>query len=242
MATGGPDERLFPPCPERTNYARLCRMIVDLCTEILRKLLLSHYTPQQVAVLAHRCPRKSLNAKQWTLIFSADTNQCADFDITLIYTLLRNSPVISPPNGGWGLQTLPGPANVDIGDDIERIRIIRNKVYGHLPNTKVTTAVYQQTVTELQGVTTRFDQRLTTNRWNQELNQIDTDIMEPERERRYINIVSDLAESERCLRFQMAEIGGKYKNIVFLYSSFARFECLKCIYINHYTLLLQNLD
>lgn len=192
MATGGPGQRLFPPCSERTNYARLCRMIVDICTGVLREFLLSRRTPQQVAVLAHKCPRKTLTKQQWFLINSANTNRCAKFDITLLYTILRNAEIIPPPKGGWGMQKLPGQTDVAIGDDIERIRIIRNQVCGHKSNTKIDNATYQEICTELQGVATRFDQRLGTNKWNQELKQIENDVMDPENERRYINIVSDL--------------------------------------------------
>lgn len=191
MATGGPGQRLFPPCSETTNYARLCRMIVDICTWVLREFLLLHCTPTQVMVLAHRCPKKNLSPHQWHVINSANNNRYADFDITLLCTLLRNASFIRKPNGGWGMQTLPGPTDVAIGDDIERIRIIRNQV-DHKSNTKIDNAKYQEICTELQGVATRFDQRLGTNKWNQELKQIENDVMDPENERRYINIVSDL--------------------------------------------------
>ncbi|XP_062594343.1 uncharacterized protein LOC134255817 [Saccostrea cucullata] len=51
-------------------------------------------------------------------------------DITIMYKLLRNFSDIDPPGNGWGKE----PRIVDItgSDDIERIRLYRNK-YSHDP-------------------------------------------------------------------------------------------------------------
>jgi hypothetical protein len=47
---------------------------------------------------------------------------CADFDFTLLYTLIRN--ILTAPTRGWGIQPLPGHLNET--DDIERIHYSRN--------------------------------------------------------------------------------------------------------------------
>ncbi|XP_062618770.1 uncharacterized protein LOC134280377 isoform X2 [Saccostrea cucullata] len=51
-------------------------------------------------------------------------------DISIMYKLLRNFSDIAPPGNGWGKE----PKKVDIteSDDIERIRLYRNK-YSHTP-------------------------------------------------------------------------------------------------------------
>ena len=51
----------------------------------------------------------------------------ADFDFTLLYTLIRNLLATIPaPTCGWGNQPLPGHLNET--DDIERIRHLRNNL------------------------------------------------------------------------------------------------------------------
>ncbi|XP_062570169.1 uncharacterized protein LOC134232234 [Saccostrea cucullata] len=49
-------------------------------------------------------------------------------DITIMYKLLRNYSEISPPQSGWG--KVPKVEHITESDDIERIRLYRNK-YSH---------------------------------------------------------------------------------------------------------------
>lgn len=50
----------------------------------------------------------------------------ADFDTSLLYTLLRNTVKITPPTSGWNKE--PNPADISKGDDVERIRFARNSL------------------------------------------------------------------------------------------------------------------
>ena len=51
----------------------------------------------------------------------------ADFDLTLLYKLIRNHVTgIPAPTRGWGIQPLPTHLNET--DDIERIRYLRNEL------------------------------------------------------------------------------------------------------------------
>lgn len=46
------------------------------------------------------------------------------FDVTLLYTLIRNLCPSLTPTRGWGLE--PDALHITIGDDIERLRLFRN--------------------------------------------------------------------------------------------------------------------
>lgn len=48
----------------------------------------------------------------------------SNFDVTLLYTLIRNLCPSLEPTKGWGKD--PVDADIQIGDDIERLRIFRN--------------------------------------------------------------------------------------------------------------------
>jgi hypothetical protein len=88
----------------------------------------------QVRLQKSRDKKKlNLNAEQNTLIKNAQSDGYRDFDITLTYTLLRNLKCvdIAAPTQGWGASQMPGNGETTLGDDVERIRLIRNRIWGH---------------------------------------------------------------------------------------------------------------
>lgn len=56
----------------------------------------------------------------------------SEFDITLLYFLLRNICLISKHGLKWGDK--PNPTDRSVSANIERIRLIRNDDYGHATN------------------------------------------------------------------------------------------------------------
>ncbi|XP_061194040.1 uncharacterized protein LOC133202258 [Saccostrea echinata] len=58
-------------------------------------------------------------------------------DVTIMYKLLRNFSDISPPQSGWGKE--PKIIHITESDDIERIRLYRNK-YSHDPGSSTVTS------------------------------------------------------------------------------------------------------
>ena len=103
-----------PSTKETTNYARLCRVLVDVGACALRDCFDSICTPKLLhTVLAANKPklkslrsRKIINATQWGKLFPAISSSVSSnhFDITLLVTLLRNICGLSPPGGaitGW---------------------------------------------------------------------------------------------------------------------------------------------
>lgn len=57
------------------------------------------------------------------------------FDVTLLYTLIRNLCPSLKPTKGWGTQ--PDDADIQIGDDIERLRLVRNNCYAHADSAEI---------------------------------------------------------------------------------------------------------
>ena len=61
---------------------------------------------------------------------------CNEFDISILYTLLRNNEGIQAPINNWDKDIDPKSENE--GDDVERIRYYRNKLFHCSPLTKET--------------------------------------------------------------------------------------------------------
>jgi len=129
---------------ETTNYARLCRLLVDVGSQALRDKFNSILAPGSLhTVLANppaqtilqslykpkKCKEKILNPIQWGKLYPAipTSVSSANFDITLLMILLRNICGLSPPATGWDV--LPPPADTSAEADIARVKYFRNVVY-----------------------------------------------------------------------------------------------------------------
>lgn len=82
-----------------------------------------------------------------------------DFDVTLLYTLIRNlcsaslNPTSLNPTRGWG--KVPDSSHMQIGDDIERLRLMRNK-FAHANSAGIPDAEFQALWNDLKSVIQRI--------------------------------------------------------------------------------------
>ena len=165
MATAAPPS--FPSTKETTNYARLCRLLVDVSAHILREtfekrrptgdlnaVLLS---PPVHAVLQSLRKKRILNPSQWGQLYPKAIKSAVsskNFDITLLMVLLRNICGLVPPAGGW--DTLPPAADTTLEADIVRIKCYRNTVYGHASEASVDDPTFNQYWQDIQDALVRL--------------------------------------------------------------------------------------
>lgn len=103
----------------RTRFFRLISVIIEDLTTILQDLLLREISPSQLFNKVKQ-NSKHLRPDQIVLISNAKTRGYKEFDITLLYTLLRNfCPNIQLPTQGWGMSNMPAHGETTEGDDIE---------------------------------------------------------------------------------------------------------------------------
>ena len=142
----------------RTRFCRLSLVIIEELTQILRDLLLNEVCPTQILNEVNRKNiLHTLRPEQVVVINNANTRGYLDFDITLLYTLLRNvCQNITPPSQRWGVSTMPSSNEVTVGDDIERIRLIRNNVFGHVSTAAISETEFQECWSTISGVCTRM--------------------------------------------------------------------------------------
>ena len=131
-----------PITQEHMNQARLCNVIVTVCANVLRDILLSQvpigYTSIYKALLGRKTminQMRQIGAEQFKLIFPDPrfryTGTVDQFDITLLYSLIRNISSCPAPATGWGKQPTDNPRDVTLSANVERVRLIRNRVSGH---------------------------------------------------------------------------------------------------------------
>ena len=126
---------------ESTNYARLCRLLVDVGTQALRDKFDSIHSPAGLHGILTRPPaydtlkalrkKRILNPSQWGKLYPTIPSglSTANFDITLLMLLLRNICGLTPPATGWN--NLPPVTDTSIEANLARVKYYRNNVYAH---------------------------------------------------------------------------------------------------------------
>ena len=100
-----------------------------------------------------------LSSEQKVILQDASYNgNYSKCDTTLIYTLIRNLTKVNPPSRGWGKHPT-APSMTTAGDDVERIREIRNIVYGHAPSAKLSQIEWSNFLVKVTDVLQRMDKR-----------------------------------------------------------------------------------
>lgn len=132
---------------ETTNLARVARIILGPCTDILLDILWKQISPSalshNVKTFIAKTPKRKqcpINPQQAQLVFSGNYS---DFDITLLYVLLRNMCLIPPHANQWGHD--PSPGDRSVSANIERIRILRNEYYGHVTQISLSDTDFKKT-------------------------------------------------------------------------------------------------
>ena len=115
---------------------------MSVCADALREVLLCQVPPGfnniYDAIKANRgmlTGMRQLRKEQLSLIypdpFNRYTGTLDQFDITLLYTLIRNLSSVRPPINGWAQPPDDNPRDTSLGANVERIRSCRNKISGH---------------------------------------------------------------------------------------------------------------
>ena len=139
----------FASTKETTNYARLCRLLVDVGSQALRDTFDRFHPPASLhqnlthppahPILQSLKKKRILNPTQWGELFPANpaSVSSAAFDITLLILLLRNICGLSPPasTGSWDIP--PPPSDVTTEANIARVRLYRNSIYAHASQASV---------------------------------------------------------------------------------------------------------
>lgn len=158
---------VFRSTKETTNYARLCRLLVDVGSQVLRQKFdsicppatLNSYlsSPAVQTTLRTLKARRVLNPSQWDKLYppvGTVSVSSRDFDITLLMVLLRNICGLTTPASGW--DCLPPATDLTPEADIARIKWYRNTVYGHASHASVDDATFASCWTDIKATLVRL--------------------------------------------------------------------------------------
>lgn len=135
---------------EKSNYARLCVLLVDIGTQCLRDRFNKIHPPVSLcstltthyAKLLPLWKKRIIKSDQWMKLFPPAPSSASseDFDITLLMILLRNICSLSPPVTGW--DSLPLTTDKSVEADIARVKYYRNTIFAHAKAASIDDATY----------------------------------------------------------------------------------------------------
>ncbi|XP_052703942.1 uncharacterized protein LOC128180116 isoform X2 [Crassostrea angulata] len=177
-----------------THLARIARALLGPCIDLLREVLAKEISPpdleRKVKDYIREKRKPSISEKQKQLVYS---KIYSDFDITLLYFLLRNVCSISPHKNKWGND----PENTDnsVSANIERVRISRNEWYGHATDFSLSDSDFERKWKHISQIVKELECYLGTGtKYQDTLIKLKTCVMDPESIELYIDtLLTDIA-------------------------------------------------
>ena len=197
----------FASTQETTNYARLCRLLVDVGFTVLRDTFHSIHPPANLHVvlsspsvlptLEFLKQKKVLNSLQWGKLFPAVASSVssANFDGTLLMVLLRNICGLSPPvsTGSW--DELPPDSDNSTEANIVRIKCYRNDVYGHATKASVDNATFNVLWQKISSAVLALG-----SGYGAVISRLKTECLDPAAEAQYQKLLSDWKKDDDILK------------------------------------------
>ncbi|CAH3167465.1 unnamed protein product [Pocillopora meandrina] len=211
----------FASTKETTNYARLCRLLVDVGSQVLRSTFDKIHPPVTLHTVLgstsvhyatlhslYRGRKKVLNPTQWGKLYPTHAPvSSAAFDITLLTVLLRNICGLGSPANGW--DRLPLAANIGIADDIARVKYYRNTVYGHASQASVDDRSFSAYWQEIREALVR----LGGTHFRAEIDNLEHDCMDPDIEEHYRELMKQWKKDDDSIKDKLEEIEGSLENM-----------------------------
>ena len=145
---------------EKTNGAKLSRLLIDGGTTVLRNAFDHYHAPENLVTglnshlktLHSLFRRRILKEPQWDLLFppSGVAPDSKSFDITLLFLLLTNICGLSCPSSGW--HSKPHASDNSFEANLARIKFYRNELYGHVTTTSVDESTFNNLWQEISSV------------------------------------------------------------------------------------------
>ena len=204
----------FASTKQTTNYARLCRLLVDVGSQVLHSTFDKIHPPATLHTVlgttsVHYASLKSLKKKrilnptQWGSLYPYHSPvSSATFDITLLTVLLRYICGLSPPVNGW--DRLPPATNISIADDIARVKYYRNTVYGHASQASVDDSSFSAYWQEIRKALVRLGGA----HFRSEIDNLEHACMDPDFEEHYRELIKHWKKDDDIIKERVGEIEG----------------------------------
>ncbi|XP_062593241.1 uncharacterized protein LOC134254721 [Saccostrea cucullata] len=143
----------------RSRFAKLGMATNDVLNQAYRDILETEVPPSEIEKKVRASPHsyKKLRPEQEQLLLDAKHSGYKNFDISLTYTLIRNicKKIPKPTKGKWGEE--PAAGEVTVGDDVERIRYIRNCLAANVSSASTSQTEFDDTWLMMSNICKRLE-------------------------------------------------------------------------------------
>ena len=200
---------------EATNYARICRLLIEVGSQVLREKFNDIHDPANLHIILHSCmPKlKSLRSKrilsqaQWDSMNPAvhETVSSENFDISTLCVLLMNICNLPPPETGW--RRLPAPTDHSLSADILRVRHFRNSLYAHVTKASIDETSFNRYWSNIREVFLRLGGA----KYDKEISKMKTESMNPDAEEGYKSLLKNGKNRMMTLKIDSNRLTKKLK-------------------------------
>ena len=209
MATAAPT---FPSTDQTVNYARLCRLLVDVGTQVFRvifekkrpagnlhEVLSKDWIYRKLQSLRYE---KILTVPQWAKLYPGGKSLVSteDFDISLLTVLLRNICDLRDPVTGWN--KLPPAEDITLEADIARIKFYKNKVNSHAKKASIDDATFNHYWQDIQDALVRLGGA----GYQSAIDDLKKECMDPDFEEHYKELLKQWVVDEFSIKERLDEM------------------------------------
>ena len=204
---------LAPLTKETTNYARLCRLLVDGGTKALRQTFDRLHSPANLfnvlkagsaehSTLQSLKRKRIINATQWGKLYPSPPSSVTseDFDITLLMVLLRNICGLTAPSTGW--DSLPPASDTSVEANIARVKYYRKSVYGHASQASVDNPTFNSLWQDISAALVVLGVDAAA------IAQLKTETMDPDTEKHYQQLLKEWKKDEENMKDKLDRMEG----------------------------------
>ncbi len=136
MAASLVPDKVLRSTSGKENFQRVARLLISGGTTLLREIFDLRCPPSTLPTILKNLVKQLKAAKltkpQWDCLYPSPGvyGKSEDFDVTLLFRLLRTICHLTPPATGW--DALPTRKDHSLAADLARIKYYRNSVYGHV--------------------------------------------------------------------------------------------------------------
>lgn len=193
MAAAPDPHEVFRSTTGKANFHRVTRLLISGGTTLLREIFDLIYPPSSLpTILKNPATEKQLRSAklskpQWDCLYPSPGayGRSTDFDVTLLFRLLRTICNLTPPVLGW--DALPVPTDCSLPHDLARIKYYRNSIYGHVnQNMEITDGAFPLLWREISGALVRVAGHISRAKkmeWQKAIDKFLTDPLTAEDER-----------------------------------------------------------
>ena len=186
MAAAPDPIEVLRPTAGKGNFQRVTRLLIAGGTNLLREIFDARCPPINLpTMLRNPVTQKQLKAAkltkpQWDCLYPSpgEYGKSTDFDVTLLFRLLRTICGLAPPATGW--DALPPSSDHSLTAELARIKYYRNSVYGHVNQSmEVTDDEFPSLWQEISGALVRIAGQISAGREHEWQRTVDNFLKDP---------------------------------------------------------------